>query len=165
MNRITLTISLIAGVYLSASSQENPLTVFSNLVGSAWVSEGEQLGGHQGKTVKEFSWGLDGKIIKVKTFATDPETLEFGLRNEGVRFLNNESNQLEFYEFDKLGGVSKGIVKIQGENIYYEYQYGGLLLRDSWVFISKDEYLYRVCSLKDSECDQVYHKGVFNRKE
>lgn len=149
---------------LTIAAQENQLKPFENLINSTWVSEGEQLGGHQGKTVKEFDWGLNGKLVKVKTWTTDPKTLEFGLRNEGVRLYNADQQEIVFYEFDKLGGISKGVVKIEGCNIHYEYTYGDLLLRDSWIYISKDEYQYRVCSIKEEACDQVYHQGIFKRK-
>ncbi|NQZ77167.1 MAG: hypothetical protein HRT61_13870 [Ekhidna sp.] len=146
-------------------AQTNPLAAFDNLVNSTWISEGKQLGGHEGKTEKQFSLGLDGKLIKVITYTTDPQTLAFGLRNEGVRFFNKEKSEIEFYEFDKLGGVTKGSVKIEGKSIHYEYEYGEYLLRDSWIYISKDEYTFRVCSIKDGECDQIYHEAVFVRRD
>lgn len=149
---------------LTPFAQKNDLRVFENLVGSTWISEGKQLGGHMGKTVKAFEWGLDGKIVKVKTYSTDPKTLEFGLRNEGVRILNVKTKQIEFYEFDKRGGVSQGIILLDDNNIHYEYAYGDLTLRDSWIYISESEYHYRVCSIKGNECDQVYHEGIFRRK-
>lgn len=150
----------------SLLGQSRELKSFDNLVGSTWISEGKQLGGHDGKTVKEISLGLDGKIVNVKTSTTDPKTLEFGLRNEGVRIFNSETQQIEFYEFDKLGTVSKGVVKTEDKNLYYEYVYGDLLLRDSWIYISADEYLYRVCTItKDGQCLQVYHEGKFIRQK
>ncbi len=163
--KFTVTLLFLIGS-LSLFGQSEELKVFSNLVESTWISEGKQLGGHDGKTVKEFSLGLDGKLIKVTTYTTDPETLEFGLRNEGIRMFINESNQIEFYEFDKLGGVSKGIVKIENQDIHYEYVYGDLLLRDSWFYVSADEYIYRVCSVsKEGECIQQYHQGKFLRQK
>lgn len=140
------------------------LDIFENLAESTWTAEGIQLGGHDGKTVKEITWGLDGKLVKVKTYTTDPSTLEFGLRNEGVRTFNPESGIIEFYEFDKLGGVSKGQVIVDGKDIHYEYQYGDLTLRDSWIFVNEDEYNYVVASMKDGKQDQVYHRGVFKRR-
>lgn len=150
----------------SLFGQTDKLISFANLVDHTWISEGQQLGGHEGKTVKEFSLGLDGKLIKVKTYTTDPKTLEFGLRNEGIRIFSNESNQIEFYEFDKLGGVSKGVVKLENQDIHYEYVYGDLLLRDSWIFVSPDEYIYRVCSVStEGECLQQYHQGKFVRQK
>ncbi|MEO9485070.1 MAG: hypothetical protein ABJG47_16540 [Ekhidna sp.] len=150
----------------SLLGQGDSLGVFENLVGSTWISSGKQLGGHDGKTVKEISWGLDGEIVKVKSYTTDPKTLKFGLRNEGVRIYNVQTQQLEFYEFDKLGGVSKGVIKTEGKSLHYEYEYGGLLLRDSWIYKSKDEYLFRVCSLSEKgECLQTYHEGKFIRQK
>lgn len=163
MKNLVLIYLLLAIQFSHAQNQS--FGAFENLVGSTWISEGKQLGGHDGKTVKEFEWGLEGKIVKVKTYTTDPKTLEFGLRNEGVRAFNIETNQLEFYEFDKLGGVSRGVIKIDGGNIYYEYTYGDMLLRDSWILLSEDEYKYQVCSIKEDTCDQVYHEGIFKRKK
>lgn len=156
--KILISLLLFAPLYLSAQ-----LSAFENLAGSTWISEGKQLGGHEGKTVKEISWGLDGQIIKVKTFTTDPKTLEFGLRNEGVRIQNSETNTLEFYEFDKSGGVTKGIVIVEGANLHYEYPYGELTLRDSWIFLSSDKYEYTVASVINGKQAQLYHKGVFQR--
>ena len=70
----------------------------------------------------------------------------------------------EFYEFDKFGGVSKGKVIADGKDIHYEYEYGDLTLRDSWIFIDKDQYTYVVASVKNGEQDQIYHQGVFVRQ-
>ena len=162
----TLLSILFTGCFYLLFAQDTKLTMFENIVGSTWISEGKQLGGHDGKTVKEISAGLDGKIIKVKTYITDPQTLEFGLRNEGIRIYNSKTEQLEFYEFDKLGNVSKGVVKRDGKNIHYEYKYGDLLLRDSWIYQSDDEYTYKVCSVsEEGECLQTYHTGKFIRQE
>ncbi len=147
-------------------AQSAKLVAFNNLAESTWISNGKQLGGHDGKTVKEFSLGLGGEIIKVKTFTTDPKTMEFGLRNEGIRIFNKETLQVEFYEFDKLGGVSKGEVIFTEKDIHYQYKYGDLTLRDSWIYVSADEYEYRVCSItEDGECEQIYHKGKFIRQK
>ena len=157
-------LSLLFVAFLSTlTAQDNPMTAFDNLIGT-WVSEGTQLGGHEGKTVKEITTGLDGSIIKVKTYTTDPKTLEFGLRNEGVRTKNAETGALEFYEFDRLGGVTKGEVIIEGKDLHYQYAYGDLTLRDSWVFVDKDTYQYAVSSVKEGEVDQVYHQGKFIRQ-
>lgn len=156
--------TLFSFLTISSLAQDNAILALKNLAGSTWISEGEQLGGHQGKTVKEMSWGLDGKIVKVKTYTTDPKTLEFGLRNEGVRIFNTTTGQLEFYEFDKFGGVSQGVIIVDGKNLHYEYQYGDLLLRDSWYYRNDNEYLYIVASWQDGKQTQKYHEGVFVRQ-
>lgn len=164
MKKIIILICLIG--FQSLLAQEGELSVFNNLVGSSWISDGKQLGGHDGKTVKEISWGLDGNIVKVITYTTDPETLEFGLRNEGVRIFNYETNQLEFYEFDKFGGISQGVVRVEGQDIHYEYVYEDLLIRDSLIYISDDKYAFKVCSISaEGACLQVYFETTFTRQK
>ena len=157
---LTIAISVIC----NAQSENDPLDAFRNLAGSTWISEGDQLGGHQGKTVKRMEWGLDSTIVKVKTYTTDPKTLTFGLRNEGIRAYNAATASWEFYEFDKFGGVTKGEVYAIGKSIYYEYPYGEYLLLDSWEYVSDDEYKYTVSSLENGEIKQQFHQGVFKRK-
>lgn len=148
-----------------SSAQENPIVAFDNLVGDSWISEGLQLGGFEGKTVHEITWGLNEKIVKVKTFTTDPETRIVVLRNEGIRAFNSSSNKLEFYEFDKLGGISVGIIKIDGKNIHFEYSYEGLALRDSWIYKSKNEYLFIVGIWGNGEWDKKFYETSFKRVE
>ncbi len=145
-------------------SAQNPIQVFDNLVESTWISEGQQLGGFVGKTEYEFSTGLNGSIIYVKTFTTDPKTKEFGLRNEGVRAFNANSKQLEFYEFDKLGGITKGVLIVEEKNMHYEYEYQGMILRDSWIFKSKNEYQYIVGTWSDGKWTKKFHEATIKRR-
>lgn len=123
-----------------------------------------QLGGFEGKTVHDIEWGLNGKIVKVKTYTTDPKTKEFSLRNEGIRTFNSQTDQLEFYEFDKLGGVTSGSITADGSNIYFEYVYEGLTLRDSWIYQTKDEYQLIVGIWKDGKWTKKFHEATFIRK-
>lgn len=163
MEKFVFIITLL--ICQSLLAQDGELAIFENLAGSTWVAEGKQLGGHDGKTVKEISLGLDGKIVKVLTYTTDPKTLEFGLRNEGIRIFNSSTQAIEFYEFDKHGGVSKGVVIVEGKNLHYQYVYGDLLLRDSWIYNSDNEYTYKVCTVtKTGECLTVHHEGIFVRQ-
>ncbi len=156
--------TLILTFNLALSAQTNSIEAFKNLVGSSWVSEGMQLGGFEGKTVHEIQWGLTGKIVKVKTYTTDPETKKFGLRNEGIRAFNSQKNQLEFYEFDKLGGITNGVIVIDGKNIHFEYNYEDLNLRDSWIYQSKDEYQFIVGIWDDGIWEKKFHETAFKRK-
>ena len=142
----------------------NPMSVFENSIGGAWVSEGVQQGGLQGKTVDEFTWGLDGKIVKTKHYSNDPKTLEFGLRNEGIRVSNAADSIIQFYEFDKLGGITSGTILIEGKNMHYEYVYHGLNLRDTWKFVDSDTYELTVGVLKDDVWETKYHEAIFTRK-
>jgi len=160
--KTTITIFLLLIARLLNAQQEQ-LSAFKNLCGSSWISEGMQLGGFEGKSVYEMEWGLDGKIVKLKTFATDPKTKEFGLRNEGVRVFDAASKQLVFFEFDKLGGITTGMVLIEENNIHYEYEYQGMLLRDSWIYISENEYSYIVGIWKDGAWMRKFHEATLKR--
>ena len=162
------TIAIVISQLLVATlafAQQHPLEAFKNLAGSTWVSEGEQLGGYKGKTEKQFAFGLEGRIIKVKTFSTDPKTLEFGLRNEGIRAWNAQDSLIYFYEFDKFGGITTGQIRIQGKDLHYEYQYQGLMLRDSWQYIDPDRYHYTVGVWDKGAWKQKFHESEFVRKK
>lgn len=148
---------------LYAAAQKNPIDVFKYLVDNSWISEGMQLGGFEGKTVHEMELGLDGKIVKVKTFTTDPNTKEFALRNEGIRTYNASTDQLEFYEFDKHGGVTTGTIRTQGKNIHFEYLYQGLKLRESWFYKSESEYHFIVGTWEDGEWGKKFYETTFNK--
>ena len=150
---------------LGQATENDPKDAFKNLAGSNWISEGIQLGGHKGKTIKEISWGLDKTILHVKTFTTDPTTLEFGLRNEGIRAYNNATTSWEFYEFDKFGGITKGEIYAVGKNLYYKYIYGDSVLLDCWEYVNDNEYTYSVNVVNGKgEIEKTYHKGTFVRQ-
>ncbi len=156
-------LSFLINMHLNA--QNNPVQIFENFIDGYWLSEGKQMGGHDGKTEKYFEWGLNGKMVKVKTHNTNPETLEFGLRNEGVRFWSAEDSLVHFYEFDVFGGITKGIVTIENQNIHYDYEYQGYKLRDSWIFIDENTYKYIVGVWEAEAWKQKFYEGEFIRKE
>ncbi len=157
-------IFFILTIATNAFSQKNSLEAFNDLIDGAWVSEGTQLGGFEGKTEYQFNKILDNKAIHVKTFATDPKTRKFGIRNEGVRIFNATTNNLEFYEFDIKGGVTLGIIILEGKNIHYEYEYHGMKLRDSWIYNDKDHYKYIVGVWESDGWKQKFHETVLVRR-
>lgn len=148
---------------LKAQTQKGELIAFENLMDGTWVSEGLQLGGHQGKTTFIYEWGLDGNMVKVKTFTTDPKTFEYGVRNEGVRCWDATNKQVVFYEFDKQGGITQGTVTLEGQNIFYDYSYHGTQLRDAWIYIDRDTYRYIVGVWQEGEWLTKYHETKFVR--
>lgn len=162
MRKLLLLISCTL-ISFALLSQDIPMHAFNNLVGSTWVSEGKQLGGFDGKTEFVFSWGLDQKIVHVKTYATDPQTKEFGLRNEGVRAFNAAKERIEFYEFDKFGGVTPGTVITTDKDLHYEYDYQGIKLRDSWIYISEQEYQFIVGIWENGAWTKKFHETKFIR--
>ncbi|MEM9388826.1 MAG: hypothetical protein AAGA02_00045 [Bacteroidota bacterium] len=162
MKAIILNILLFSTIISFA--QTNPLAAFDNLVGSSWVSEGKQLGGFDGKTVYKIESGLEGKIIKVATYATDPKTKEFGLRNEGIRAYDAGQKTIKFYEFDKLGGTTIGEVIIENKNMHFVYMYQGMELRDSWIYETEDQYRFIVGTWENGDWKQKFHETLLVRE-
>ncbi|MDN5202527.1 hypothetical protein QQ008_14160 [Fulvivirgaceae bacterium BMA10] len=145
------------------NAQENKIDAFKNLIGGQWVLEGKQAAGLQGKSMYEFAWGINGKIVKVKYYNTDPKTLKFSLRNEGIRAFNAAAKRMEFYEFDKYGGVTIGTVVIEDKNIHADYEYHGLTLRDTWRYIDDNQYELITGEWKDGQWGRIYHKEICTR--
>jgi hypothetical protein len=165
--KIIISTTLFVQMFLSMTviGQNNQMEGFNVLVGSTWVFEGTQLGGHEGKTEQQFEFGLDGKIVKVKTYSTDPITLQFGLRNEGVRSFNAADSLIYFYEFDKNGGITTGTVTVNKNDLYYDYKYNGLMLRDSWEYVDADTYLLIVGIWDGKVWKQKFQEAKFVRKK
>ena len=146
------------------NAQANPINAFESLMGGNWVSDGDSIAGLQSKSISRFEWGLNGKIVKTKFYNRDPETLEFGLRNEGIRIYNKKDSTIHFYEFDKFGGVTSGIVLISGMDFHYEYKYNeGLMLRDTWKFIDNDTYELTVGVWVEGKWKKKYHEATLKR--
>jgi hypothetical protein len=162
MNRNIIFVFLVLSS-LIVGAQRNPMGAFKYLVGSSWVSEGMQLGGFEGETVHEMELGLDGKIVKVRTFTTDPNTGELGIRNEGIRTYNAKTDRLEFYEFDKFGGITTGTIRTQGKNIHFEYTYDGLAVRESWIYKTENEYHFILGTWEDGEWSKKFYETIFKK--
>jgi hypothetical protein len=90
--------------------------------------------------------------------------LIFGLRNEGVRSWNAADSLIYFFEFDKNGGITTGTVTVNKKDFYYDYEYQGMTLRDSWEFIDANTYLL-IVGIWDSETwKQKIHEAKFEKK-
>ena len=143
-----------------------PLTAFDNLVGSTWEVKGKWGNGEEFRQEYAFQWSLNKKMVKVQTKGTvDMLTKEYGLRNEGIRFWRENENKIVFYEFDVFGGITEGICNIEGKNIYYEYEYDGLTLRDSWIYQDENTYELVVASLENGKQKDVYQKSTVKRQD
>ncbi|PXX99197.1 hypothetical protein DF185_15080 [Marinifilum breve] len=146
-------------------AQENaPLEHFNQFTEGVWITEGEWSNGHKFKQEIDFEWGLNHKIVKVKTYGTiDPKTKKYGLRNEGIRAYNTQDSVIQFWEFDIYGGITKGECYFEGRNLHYEYDYHGEKLKESWIFVDQDSYKYQIGSVKDGKLDKVYMKSSYKR--
>ena len=165
----TIIILLLSIFSISAIGQTKELTKlngFSNLIGGTWLTETEWSNGNQFKQEIIFEWGLNHKIVKVKTLGTvDQRTKEYGLRNEGIRAWNAQDSTIQFWEFDVFGGITSGLCYFDGKDLHYEYEYHSQKLRESWLFIDSDTYEYKVSSLLNGKIDKVYMESVYKRTE
>ncbi len=148
---------------ITAIAQENPMNAFEKLAGATWVSGGLQLGGFEGRTEYEMNWDLNKKVVRVNSFSTDPKTKEFGFRAVGIRTYNTTTKQLEFYEFDKYGGVTPGTILVDGNNLHFEYEYGGSYLRDSWIYENDNTFQFIVGIWEDGKWSKKFHETTFRK--
>ena len=149
-----------------AIGQTTNLSHFQNFVGGKWQMEGKWSNGKTFKQEVVFNWGLNKNIVKVKTFGvTNPQTGEYGLRNEGIRAWNKEKNTIEFWEFDLFGGITEGTCNFEGKNLFYLYNYHGEELKESWIYIDENTYSYEIASVKDGNVIKSYLKSIYKRIE
>jgi len=165
LKHIYFALFLFLAINLSVEAQKvSPLNGFDNLVGGIWLTESEWANGQKFKQEIEFSWGLNQKIVKVKTYGTiDQKSKEYGLRNEGIRAYSTQDSVIQFWEFDIFGGITQGICYFNNKDFHYEYDYKGEVLIESWLFVDVDNYKYQIGNLKDGEIDKVYMESTYRR--
>lgn len=147
-----------------AQQNESPLVVFEQFVTGKWEMNGTWSNGQKFRQAQTFEWGLDKKIVKVKTFGTiNQKTGAYGLRNEGVRAWDAQKKQIVFWEFDVFGGITQGTCTVEGHNIYYDYPYQGKNFRDSWVYINPNKYEYKVGLYENGKWIKIYHESFYQR--
>ncbi len=129
--------------------KETKFEAHQNLIGGTWKLNATWNDGSPHKLHIEYRLGLNDAIIKTKTYGNIKEIgYEFGLRNEGIRYLSNQTGLKTFYEFDVFGSLTKGDIKYDGKNIYYTYEYfskeNKTVITDGWEFIDSDTYNYSI---------------------
>ncbi|MGQ1908324.1 hypothetical protein ACT3CE_00915 [Marinifilum sp. RC60d5] len=160
---ILLSLLVILPVFLKAQKLLS-LSGFADFTEGIWLTEGNWANGKSFKQEVDYYWGLNQKIIKVKTYGTiNSETNEYGLRNEGIRSYNVKDSVLQFWEFDIYGGITSGTCFFEDKNLNYEYEYNGEFLRETWFYVDKNHYNYQIGSLKDGKIDKVYMKSSYCR--
>lgn len=157
--------SLLLLGFLFSNNQvtaQNRLSVFENLTKNTWLAEGKWGDGSLFKQEITFSYDLDSTIVIAKSKGfTSKEQTEFGDRNHGIRKWDTESETIQFWEFDVFGGVTKGNVIIDGQNIRYEYEYGGTLVSDFWEYIDTKTYNFTIGNYEEGKWQQKYLETQF----
>jgi hypothetical protein len=143
-------------------AQPNPLAAFDQLVNRTWSAEGQWADGSAFKQEIHFEYSLDEKIVLAKSKGfTDEQQTKYGPRNHGIRKYDTASKTIRFWEFDVLGGLTEGIVQVEGKNILYQYQYGDALITDLWEYVDEDTYHFKVGNYEDGSWTEVYLETQF----
>lgn len=147
-------------------AQNNPLAMFKPLQGGIWAAEGTWGDGSTFKQEIRVTFSLKDKIVKVnsKGFTNEAQT-EFGLRNHGIRQYDPATKAVRFWEFDVFGNVTQGIVKQEGKNIIYSYDYGGTQVTEMWQYKDENTYDFIVGIYKEGHWEQKFLETVFRRKK
>ncbi len=146
--------------------QSKHLKGFENLVGKTWKAEGEWSIGGKFKQEISYNYDLQGTIVVTNTKGfTNGKQTKYGSRNHGVRQYNANDKTVEFWEFDVFGGKTKGIVKIKDKDIWYQYEYGDIIITDWWQYVDDKTYKYSVGIYKEDKWQNVYLETYFRLKE
>lgn len=154
-------------IFLFATSNvaAQQLEAFETLCGNSWTATGQWGDGSPFVQQMNFSFSLDSNIVIVETFGfVDQTNTQYGHRNHGIRKWNAKLNQIEFWEFDVFGTLTKGSIKTSDKDISYYYDYGDYKMIDRWTFVNDSTYNYTVGSLQNGVIDEVYLETVFKRK-
>ena len=150
----------------NANAQERSLSVFDPLVNSTWQANGQWGDGSAFKQQIHFRESLNGKVIIADSKGfTNKEQTNYGNRNHGIRWYDQEGGKLRFWEFDVFGGLTQGEVSSQAKNIIYTYNYGGTEVTDMWEFVNDSTYNFKVGSYSNGQWQQVYLNTQFHKME
>ena len=137
--------------------QTSKLSIFDNLVAKTWKAEGNWGDGSKFEQEIKFEYSLDSTVVITNAIGfVDKEQTKIGLRNHGIRQFDKQSENVKFWEFDVFGGLTKGIVFSEGENIIYQYEYGGTMVTDMWEYVDDSTYNFKVGSYEDGAWKQLY---------
>ncbi|MGH9789178.1 MAG: SRPBCC family protein [Candidatus Acidiferrales bacterium] len=103
-----------------AAEAENPLAPLAHLVGGQWRGELTLRDGTVIRARHRFEWGLNGAILKSKTYGAVGERAE-RLVYEGVFAWHPEKKALVFREFSAFGGVNEGTITPEGNALHYSW--------------------------------------------
>ena len=142
--------------------QDNNLSIFENLTTKTWSAQGTWGDGSPFRQELTFRYSLDSTIVIVDTKGfTDKEQKVFGPRNHGLRKYDKSKNEIQFWEFDVFGGVTKGTVTSKGKDILYKYSYAGTNVTDYWEHIDDSTYNLKIGVYENGEWKKTFSNVVF----
>ncbi|MEW7290844.1 hypothetical protein [Aquimarina sp. 2304DJ70-9] len=143
-------------------AQESNLSIFKPLTNKVWKAQGNWGDGSKFKQEIVFEFDLNNNIVITKSKGfTNKEQTQYGSRNHGIRKYDVATKTIKFWEFDVFGGLTKGEVILDGNNILYQYQYGESVVTDMWIYVDNNTYNFKVGSYADGKWKQVYLETQF----
>lgn len=143
-------------------SQKQDLSIFKNLVNKTWKAGGEWSDGNSFYQEITFMYSKDSSIIISKTIGfLNKDKTEKGQRNLGTRTIDQKTDEIKFSEYDIFGGLTEGSIKVKGNDIIYEYQYGKMLVTDLWEYVDDNTYNFKVGDYKKGTWKEVFLKTQF----
>ena len=162
LNKYWVVILLIP---LLGITQNNKLDGFNNLVNKTWVAEGKWADSSPFKQEVSYVYDLNKAIVIANSNGfTDQKHSESGKRNHGIRRYNTKKDQIEFWEFDVFGGLTKGSVITENKNVWYTYTYGETTITDCWEYINDTTYKFIVGDYKNDTWETIYLQTTFKLK-
>lgn len=158
--------ALIFSVGMSGQANKKAAyDAFSNLVGGEWQVNAATTDGKPFKQQLTVEWGAGKSFFKSSANGiVNKDTKETGLRNEGVRAWDETSGSFRFWEFDVFGGITEGTIVIEGDDIFFIYEYGGKIVTDAFMKKNKNTYEYIVGVRSSGVWTEVYINGGMMRK-
>ncbi|GEM_PF-823957 len=154
--------SILLSLPILLLGQTADLSVFNNLVDRTWQANGSWGNGSPFSQEITFRFALDSSIVVAESIGfVDEEHSELGLRNHGIRQVDKNSNVIKFWEFDVFGGLTKGLLTVQGMNIMYQYHYGDSNVTDMWEYVDDSTYNFIVGEYDQGEWKQTYLSTQF----
>ena len=167
-NLVIMLVTLALTGTAMAQDSAAHFAAFSNLIGSKWESAGKWTDGTPFKQEIVVSESLRGKLIRVQTYSNEATTgTKPSLRNEGIRAWDGAESKMRFWEFDIFGGITEGYCTVNGNDIYYHYNYnpgGGVMkMTDGWIQKDKDTYEYKVGLFENGVWTQLFLDAILKR--
>jgi hypothetical protein len=149
--------TVVAAAAADEPKDVNPLQTLERFVGGAWVTQGEGGDTHV-RTRVVYEWGLNRKLLKVKSYLTPEEGGE-RLVYESVFFWHPERKKLVFYSISAGGGIFDGTIEPDGDTYVADFRSlsegKATSYRQSLTFLDADTIRWTVSTKKGDDWVKV----------
>lgn len=136
---------------------------FAPLIGKSWRADGKWADGTVFAQEVRFEWDLERSAVIARSNGfVDGKQEQWGQRNHGIRYYDQQVEEFRFAEYDVFGGVTPGLMGMENNSIYYIYNYGGTDLVDAWEMVDENTYNYTVGTMtEDGSWETIFLQTQF----